>query len=144
MADFFDKMIDGFNKNVAIVSAGSKVVVEKGKINNSIKNLEDEKRRIVESIGNKVYSYYIANQGDIPRNVIEPLCSEIVNREEQIKSLKLKVEELDNEMNIVKTAASTQTIEAEVVEQHATKVCSCGFTNEENAKFCGKCGNKLD
>ena len=57
MADFFDKMKDGFNKSVATVSTGSKTMLEKTKINAVIKSLEDEKKQLAEILGNKIYKF---------------------------------------------------------------------------------------
>ena len=130
MADFFDKMKDGFNKGVATVSAGSKAMIEKTKIYAVIKGLEDEKKQLIEILGNKIYKLCMeTEEGDIPREEVISFCKEISSREEQIEAQKKKIEELEKEMN--------QTVAG------SANVCRCGYTNSENAKFCEKCGNKL-
>lgn len=135
MADFFDKMKDGFNKGVATVSTGSKTMIEKTKINTIIKGLEDEKKQLAEILGNKIYNFCLENsEGDIPRSDVISICSEITARKEQIEVQKKKIEALDAEMNQVlgnSTVGSTAT------------VCQCGYTNPAGAKFCAKCGSKL-
>lgn len=137
MADFFDKMKDGFNKGVATVSTGSKTIFEKNKINTIIKSLEDEKHQLAEIIGNKVYTYCVNNPGlDIPLAEVANICNEISNRNKQIDDQKKRIAKLDEEMNQVRGGA---TINA---SYNGVK-CKCGHVNSSEAKFCGKCGTQL-
>ena len=135
MADFFDKMKDGFNKGVATVSTGSKTMIEKTKINTIIKGLEDEKKRLAEVLGNKVYNFCLENaECDVPRDAVISICNEITARNEQIEVQKKKIEELDAEMNQVMGNSSNSNL---------INICQCGHANSAGAKFCAKCGNKL-
>lgn len=135
MADFFDKMKDGFNKSVATVSTGSKTMIEKTKINTVIKGLEDEKKQLAEILGNKIHKFCLENaEGDIPRDEVISICNEITARNEQIEVQKKKIEELDAEMNQVMGNSSNGSM---------TNICQCGHANAAGAKFCAKCGSKL-
>lgn len=135
MADFFDKMKDGFNKSVATVSTGSKTMIEKTKINTVIKGLEDEKKQLAEILGNKIHKFCLENaEGDIPRDEVISICNEITARNEQIEVQKKKIEELDAEMNQVMGNSSNGNM---------TNICQCGHANAAGAKFCAKCGSKL-
>lgn len=137
MADFFDKMKDGFNKGVATISTGSKTIIEKNKVNTIIKSLEEEKRQLSEIIGNKVYTYCVNNPGlDIPLAEVANICNEISNRNQQIEAQKKRIAELDEEMNHVRGGS---TINA---NYNGIK-CKCGHVNSADAKFCGKCGTQL-
>lgn len=133
MADFFDKMKDGFNKGVATVSTGSKTMIEKTKINTIIKGLEDEKKQLAEILGNKIYNFCLENaESDIPRDEVVSICNEISSRNEQIEVQKKKIEELDAEMSQVIGNGG-----------NVSNICQCGHENSAGAKFCAKCGNKL-
>lgn len=135
MADFFDKMKDGFNKSVATVSTGSKTMIEKTKINTVIKGLEDDKKQLAEILGNKIHKFCLENaEGDIPRDEVISICNEITARNEQIEVQKKKIEELDAEMNQVMGNSSNGNM---------TNICQCGHANAAGAKFCAKCGSKL-
>ena len=135
MADFFDKMKDGFNKGVATVSTGSKTMIEKTKINSCIKTLEDEKKQLAEIMGNKIYNFCNENpEGDIPRDEVTSICNEISARNEQIELQKKKLADLDAEMNQVMGTSIN----------NLGSTCACGHTNAPGAKFCAKCGNKLN
>lgn len=134
MADFFEKMKDGFNKGVATVSTGSKNMVEKTKLHSLIKTLEDEKKQLAEILGNKVYGICTETEDeDIPRAEVVSICGEITNRNVQIAELKKKIAALDAEMNQVMGNSGI----------NVPITCACGHTNAPGAKFCAKCGNKL-
>ena len=133
MSDFLGKVFDSVGKGIATVSTGSKNMVEKNKYSSIIKGLEEEKRQLTEIAGKKVVAYcYSHAEGDIPRSEIESIYAEIVARDEQISVNKMKLAELETEMNQV---ASSGTI--------ANVVCQCGHENGPGAKFCAKCGNRL-
>lgn len=134
MADFFDKVMSGFNKGVATVSTGSKTMIEKTKINSIIKGLEDEKKQLAEIIGNKVVAFCAANaEGDIPRADVISIYNEIVSRDEQIAAQQQRIAELDAEMDQVRNAGAPV----------STGACQCGYANAPGAKFCARCGSKL-
>lgn len=134
MADFFGKIADGFNKGVATVSTGSKNMIEKSKINTCIKNLEDEKKQLLELLGNKIYMYCKdVPENDIPREIVADFCNEIDNRLAQMEAQRAKYAELDAEMSQVRGAGANA----------ISKLCPCGHENAAGAKFCAKCGNKL-
>lgn len=133
MADFFDKVKDGFNKGVATVSTGSKNMIEKTKINTCIKSLTEEKKQLLELLGNKVYNYFKENpEGDLPREEAAGFCNEIANRFAAIEEQKAMLEALDAEMEQIRGTAN-----------NISKVCGCGHENAAGAKFCSKCGTKL-
>jgi len=139
MADFFDKVVSGFNKGVATVSTGSKTMIEKTKINSVIKNLENEKKQLAEIIGVKVYQMYMSNsENDIPVSEVSDTCQQILAINQQIEEQNFKIAELDAEMEQVKASGGAP---ASAVNVSVT--CQCGHPNVAGAKFCAKCGNQL-
>lgn len=103
MSDFFEKMKEGFNKGVTAVSTGSKTVIEKTKVIMAVKNLENDKGRLAESLGNIVYDYYMDNDGaDIPRSYIADKCKEIALCDEQIKINKNKIETMEEKDTVTR------------------------------------------
>ena len=134
MADFFDKLSDGISKGFATVSTGSKTMVEKTKINSIIKNIEGEKKQLAEVLGLKVFNYCLNNaEGDIPREEVISICNEIIARNEKIEQNKQRIAELDREMSEVTGSGSTVQVP-----------CKCGQINVPGAKFCAKCGSRLN
>ena len=133
MADIFGKVKDSLNKGVVTVSTGSKSMLEKTKINSMIKTLEEEKKKLIEALGNKTFTYFCANpEKDLSRAEVFTICNEIHIRNEQIAQYNKRIAELDAEMDLVKGNASK-----------VNSICQCGFVNKPDAKFCVKCGSKL-
>ena len=132
MADFFERVREGVTKGVATVSTGSKTLLEKTKINSVIKNLNDEKKQLLEVLGNKVFMYATTEKKDIPLADVEPICAQIIQRDAQIEEQKAKIVELDMEMSKI-TGAPVVTGET----------CSCGAAIKVGSKFCTGCGKKL-
>ncbi|HHW47069.1 MAG TPA: zinc-ribbon domain-containing protein [Clostridiaceae bacterium] len=131
MADIFDKLKSGLNKGVASVSAGSKALIEKAKINSRIKTLEDEKKQLSELLGAKVYNLFMEKR-EVSVEEIEGFCNEITKRNEQIKEQQQRLEELEAELNQV--MGNTKV---------GSPICKCGNENPPGAKFCSKCGSAL-
>ena len=134
MADFLGMVKHGINKSVATVSTGSKNMVEKTKLNSCIKTFEDEKKQLLEVLGNKIFNFVVANpESDIPMAEVHDICAEIYSRNEQIAECKVKIDELDAEMDKVKGTSIN----------NIPLVCTCGQQNVPGAKFCAKCGTRL-
>lgn len=135
MADFIDKMKVGFNKGVATISTGSKTMVEKTKINSVINNLEADKKRLCESIGFTLLEFCKQNpETDFPYGEMVSFCDKMAQYNQEIDVQKIKLAELDAEMNRVLGATNS----AEQV------FCGCGYANVVGSRFCAKCGSKLE
>ena len=134
MAEFFDKVKDSINKGVATVSTGSKNVIEKTKINSCIKSLEDEKKQLLELLGNKVYNHFKENSEEpFTKDMAESFCNEIDTRLSNIEEQKELIAALDAEMSQIRGTSVN----------NLSKVCNCGYENGAGSKFCAKCGSKL-
>lgn len=147
---FFDKVKEGFDKSVATVSTGSKVVIEKSKINSTIKNQEDYIKQVEGLIGSKVYSLIASGVEQIPVSEVVDLYNDIVARRQQIELLKQRIVELDNEMNQVKgvgapvVPVSFSSAAPVAAAPDAGVVCSCGEVNPQGSRFCSRCGSPLN
>jgi hypothetical protein len=134
MADFLDKVKSGINKGVATVSTGSKTVIEKSKINSTVKTLEEEKQQLIKLMGQKALEYFEGNGGAEPMqySLVENFIAQIKLREQSIEENQGKLKELDAEMDKI------------VGNANITVACpKCGHENNSSAKFCVKCGNPL-
>ena len=131
MADFFDKMRDGFNKSVATISEGSKNFAEKAKLNTAIKDAEKEKKQLCELLGQQLYRLH-KEGNQIPESLLN-FCSEISIRDNKIEEYKLSLQELEEKVNSMPQTGVVGGVP-----------CSaCGFLNKPEASFCTKCGNRL-
>jgi len=138
MADFMSKIKSGFNKSVATVSTGSKNMVEKSKINTCIKNLENEIKELNGILGTKVYGFCVSNPtADVPQAEVASFCEEISSRYAQIEQYKMKIAELDAEMEQVRGNGA-------VNQPVGGVACPCGMVNAVGSKFCAGCGRPLE
>lgn len=131
MADFFDKMKDGFNKGVATISEGSKNFTEKAKLNTAIKEAESERKQLCELLGQQMYRLHKEGT-QIPEELLN-FCSEISIREQKIEEFKLSIQALEEKANIMQNSGVIGGVQCSV----------CGFSNKPEASFCTKCGNRI-
>jgi len=130
MAKIFESVKDGINKGVALVGVNSKALVEKAKINNAVKNLNEEKRQFAELLGVKVYENYISGR-ELKNEDIAGLAEKITNCVQLIARQEEKLKQLEEELSI---AAGRKAYSPE---------CKCGNVNPPGSKFCSTCGNPL-
>ena len=133
-----DKVVTGFNKGVSSVSEGSKTFVEKARINTKIEELEREKTRYMQNIGNLVYNLQSSGAVSIPQ--CEAICGEVAECDRQIEELKQQREALEQQRYQNQQYAQQQA----PMDYNAGVRCSCGFINRETAKFCASCGSALN
>lgn len=133
MAEFLDKMLVGINKGMNSVSEGSKNLMEKARLNTEIKDNEAKKAHIAQQLG--LLAYNLQSKGDISIEQFQAMCDEITQYNSVIEKLKANLQALD----IPKAPPA-----APQPQYQNGIVCGCGFTNKPDAKFCAKCGSKLE
>jgi hypothetical protein len=139
MADMLDKITDALNKGVATVGVGSKAMVEKAKVKTIINNLESEKKRLAELLGMEVYTRYIESGQTPDDNELANLIAKIRNRLDGIAYQQTELKRIEEET--AKVTGQNTGFTAKTGDSN--KVCSCGFENESDAKFCATCGKPL-
>ena len=127
----FNKLVGGLSKSVATVSANSWAIIEKTKINNVIKNQENERRRLAEILGMKVHEL-LMTRNEISKVDITSLVDEISKRIQIISEQNEQLKRIDAEVMMAASGNSTN-----------LPVCGCGQVNVQGAKFCETCGNAL-
>ena len=131
MPDFFETVKRGIEKGVATVGAKSKEMLEVSQLRSQIRSLETERRGRLEELGNIVHVMLTRGKLDEARlqeksSAIATLEAGLKAREEQIRAIQLKTEE------IMGTAGPQR------IGQ-----CICGADLLEGAKFCGGCGKPV-
>jgi len=130
MASILDSVKGGVTKGVALVGVNSKALVEKAKINNAVKNLNDEKRQLAELLGVKVYENYVAGK-ETANEDIASIAEKITNCVQHIAGQEEKLKQIEEEVSI---AAGRKAYSPE---------CKCGTANPPGSKFCSGCGSLL-
>ncbi len=126
MVNLFDKVKSGLDKGISTVSVKSQEVLEVTKIKSHIGNLKEQIINAQSKLGEDVYQMYL--QSGIDQTVIQEKC-------ESIKALENQVAEKEAEL---------QKVHLKAAEAMGKKFCDvCKTEIPEDAKFCGKCGNKV-
>jgi hypothetical protein len=137
MAGFLDKLVVGVSKGVNTVSEGSKMLVEKAKLNTQIEDAQQEKNHLLHSMGTQIY--HLQTSGEIQIEQCVELCNEIAGREQQIIQLKQQLQMLEEAK--IQTVQYTQPITPPPVQNGIQ--CECGYINKDTAKFCARCGKPI-
>ena len=127
MSDFLDKVKQGIDKGVAVVSVRSKEALEAARIKGRIGALAEEKKNALEEIGSLVYTLHLHGGHDFGGDV-SAKCAAVTELDGQIK-------EKEDEMQRVHREAS--------VELGIPVCISCGDELSEDDMFCRKCGTKV-
>jgi hypothetical protein len=127
MEKFMDKVKKGIDKGVTIVGVKSKEIMEAGKIESQIRDLEERKHLALEEAGMIVYKMFIQSDYD-GEEELKGKCEGIYDLDQQIeaKQAELKKVHLEAQTALGKT------------------VCACGAAMEDGIKFCSNCGAKLE
>ncbi len=135
MASFLDQVVGNIAKGVDSAKEGSKLFIEKAKINNQIQDIEREKNQLIINMGNLVYN--LQSSGEINIEQCSGICQEITHLSRQIIELQEQVKALDVQKP---TYYSEQNIQQPT--ENGVR-CQCGYVNKGTAKFCAKCGQPL-
>lgn len=135
LKDLFEKVVTGFNKGVSSVSEGSKLIVEKARLNTQIQSIEKRRNELIKDLGCVTYKLQMC--GDIHIEQCDNLCNDI-------NDLNKKIEEFESEIRILES----RNIQSGQTDFSCENIidgikCSCGFVNKSTAKFCSKCGSAL-
>ena len=136
MAGWLDGVVGGIAKGVDSAKEGSKLFVEKAKINTQIQDVEKEKNQLIMNMGNLVYN--LQSSGEISIEQCVGICESITQLNQQIAGLREQLKALEAPKP---QYYGGQNVQQPVIENGVT--CQCGFVNKENAKFCAKCGQPL-
>ncbi|NPV26076.1 MAG: zinc ribbon domain-containing protein [Firmicutes bacterium] len=131
MADFFDKLKQGLGKGVTTVSAKSKEWVEATKVKTEIDQLKQQKKDAIEELGHIVYAMLKNDKFDLEKvNLkyarIAQIDQEIKNKEDELEEIHVKTQ---------------QTLGKPITSGFCPQ---CGNGVTQGAKFCAKCGHKIE
>lgn len=132
MVDFFDRVKEGISRGVTTVSIKSKEMLEANKIKGQIDSLQRQRKNHLEELGIMVYTMFREGK-TCDKNAIQDKCEAILNLETQIEGKEKELEQIHLE--------AQEALKKQKTSQHT---CTCGAEIPLNAKFCGKCGKKID
>ena len=107
----------------------SKEVLETTKIKSQINGLAEQKKALLEELGNIMYTMFLKGGFDEERlktksSAVAAVDDQIKHKEDELKEVHLKAQEA-------------------LGRPKPITVCACGEAIYEGTKFCGKCGMKV-
>ena len=138
MAGIFDKVVVGLNKGVSTVSEGSKLIIEKAKLNTQIQETEKQRAEIFRTMGNLIYN--LQKNGEIHVEQCEKMCNEIGKIDQHLAELHKQLQMYESSRMQEQFYAPQSGIPPE----EGITCGQCGFVNSKAAKFCARCGKPLE
>ncbi|MGE5598904.1 MAG: zinc ribbon domain-containing protein [Bacteroidota bacterium] len=127
MADFLDKVKQGLDKGVTVVSVRSKEALETARLKSRIADLSADRKQALAELGGMVFARFQQNA--------EGLSPEVRGKCEVITALDRRIQETETELRQVHRDAN---------EQLGIPVCAnCGAELTEDDRFCRNCGQKV-
>lgn len=121
------KLKKGIDKGINLVATKSKEIVDTTLVKKEIADLEEEKHLTFQALGQIVYKMYQEN----------------TDEEATIKEKCQIIKDLDEKIAVKE--AELKKIFQEAQEALGKSVCaSCGTVVDEESKFCGNCGARID
>ena len=139
--DAFSKLGDSMSRAITKISVKTSSSLEKSKIKMHIESLTKDVQKMLVDIGEEVYSLWL--QGNASNQSLAEKLEAVKQKKEEIAQLTVELNSIDERDNQI---LGTKTEAEEKPEPAApTKNCcpNCGSECDPAAKFCRKCGNKL-
>lgn len=130
MADLLDKVKQGIDKGVTVVSVRSKELIEITRLKNQIGGLEEQMKKSLPELGEAVYRMYL--QDGLNLDDIKAQCDAIVAMETQIREKKDELKQTRQKAQEALGKIFCANCEAELAE-HAKYCSECGWKAEGKA-----------
>lgn len=138
----FQKFGDSMNHAITRLSVKTSSSLEKSKIKMHIESLTKEVQKMFMDIGEEVYAQWL--NGEIS---VEPMMGKlevIAQKKNEMEQLSRELEAIDDRDNeILGTKVEIKQKSEDVIFQK-TSCPNCGSERDPAAKFCRRCGYKLD
>lgn len=138
----FAKLKKNLDKSLVTVSVKSSTYLESEKLKAKIENLQADSAMQLQIMGNQIYDNWKGTK-QIDDNYIHEVCKKVLDNETEITLYESKIQELLTEQEKILNTTAMIGTEGELEKEEGIR-CSCGYMNDENAKFCKVCGNKLE
>jgi hypothetical protein len=142
--DAFQKIKSSINRGVTTISIKTSSSLKKVKIRTHIDTISTKIQRLIYGAGEVAYEVWESGSSDF--SVLDEKFSAIKQMKSEIARLEIEYESIDKRDNKVlgTPSADVTTASDPVVAQVEDLTCSnCGLNYTTPAKFCKKCGNKL-
>lgn len=139
--DAFKKFGDSMSRTITKISVKTSSSLEKSKIKMHIESLTKDVQKMLMDVGEEVYSLWM--NGESSNQSLAEKLEAVKQKKNEIEQLSIELASIDDrDDEILGTKAETEQKSEAAAPQ---KPCcpNCGSEHEPAAKFCRKCGYKL-
>ena len=138
--DTFQKIKDSTSRAITKISVKTSSSLEKSKIKMHIESLTKEIQKMFADIGEEVYTLWL--QGDSTNEELAEKLEAVKTKKAEIEQLVIELNSIDDRDNEILGTKIEEVKEESVIP---SKPCcpNCGSECDASAKFCRKCGYKL-
>ena len=139
--DAFNKLKSSVNRGVTAINIMTSSSLEKAKIKTHIESINSEIQKLTMIVGESVYGLWVEGKTDC--SSLNDVFESIRQKKEEIDKLNEEYEQIDARSSQILGTAQAEPA-AIAVEDAAKVICpSCGAQYGAGAKFCRKCGTKI-
>lgn len=137
----FSKFGDSMSHAITKISVKTSSSLEKSKIKMHIESLTKDVQKMMMNIGEEVYTLWL-NEESSNHSLAEKLEA-VKQKKDEIEQLSTELASIDDRDNEILGTKAEAEQQPEVVVPRKACCPNCGSEHEPTAKFCRKCGTKL-
>ena len=140
-SDAFQKFGDSMSRAITKISVKTSSSLEKSKIKMHIESLTKDVQKMLTDVGEEVYALWLS--GESSNQSLAEKLEAVKQKKKEIEQLSIELASIDDRDNEILGTKAEAEQTAETVAPQKPCCPNCGSECEPTAKFCRKCGNKL-
>lgn len=138
--DAFSKFGDSMSRAITKISVKTSSSLEKSKIKMHIESLTKDVQKMLTDVGEEVYALWL--NGESSNQSLAEKLEAVKQKKKEIEQLSIELASIDDRDNEILGTKIEEVKEESVIP---SKPCcpNCGSECDASAKFCRKCGYKL-
>ena len=139
--DTFQKIGDSMSRAITKISVTTSSSLEKSKIKMHIESLTKDVQKMLTDIGEEVYALWL--NGESSHQSLTEKLEAVKQKKNEIEQLSIELASIDDRDNEILGTKAEAEQKTEVVIPQKPCCPNCGSEHDPVAKFCRKCGHKL-
>ena len=139
--DTFQKIGDSMSRAITKISVKTSSSLEKSKIKMHIESLTKDVQKMLTDVGEEVYALWL--NGESSHQLLTEKLEAVKQKKNEIEQLSIELASIDDRDNEILGTKAEAEQKTEVVIPQKPCCPNCGSEHDPVAKFCRKCGHKL-
>lgn len=139
--DAFQKIGDSMSRAITKISVKTSSSIEKSKIKIHIESLTQDVQNMLTNVGEEVYALWL--NGESSHQSLTEKLHVVKKKKNEIEQLSIELASIDGRDNEIFGTKAEDEQKMEVVITQKLDCTNCGSKYDAVAKFCRKCGHRL-